>query len=60
MGLPALVFAEGLGSFGLNAQWLKKTPKFIRLSFGVFWVLICMAIFSLIIGLLTSMVGVSP
>ena len=56
MGFPIYIAAEGLGSLGLNAKWLKDRSRFLRISFAIIWVLICMAIFGLVIGLLSSLV----
>jgi polyferredoxin len=56
MGFPIFIAAEGLGSLGLNAKWLKNRSGFLRISFAIFWVLICMAIFGLVVGLLSSLV----
>jgi len=56
LGFPIYIAAEGLGSLGLNANWLKNKSRFLRISFAVFWVLICMALFALLIGLLSSLV----
>jgi len=56
MGFPIYVAAEGMGNLGLNAKWLKNRSRFLRISFAVLWVLICMALFVLLIGLLSSLV----
>lgn len=56
MGFPLYIAAEGMGSLGLNARWLQNRSRLLRLSFAVLWVIFCMAIFSLIIGLISSLV----
>lgn len=56
MGFPIYVAAEGMGSLGLNARWLQNRSRFLRLSFAVFWVIFCMAVFGLLISLLSSLV----
>ena len=60
MGLPFYCAAEGLGSFGLERKFLKNWPRFLRLFYGVVWVLICMAICILFIGVLSSMLVQGP
>ena len=57
MAIPGYVAGEGLGSLGLESKFAKKLPRVLRILFGVFWVLVCLVIFWLILGLLTSMVG---
>jgi hypothetical protein len=57
IGIPFYVAAEGLGSLGLNAKWLNNWSRLLRICFAVFWVLICMAILGLVIGLLSSLVA---
>jgi hypothetical protein len=55
MGLPLYCAAEGLGNLGLDRKFLKNWPRFLRLTYGVIWVLICMAICIAVIGVLSSM-----
>lgn len=57
MAIPGYVAAESLGSLGLGANFVKKLPKVVRIIFGVFWVLVCLLIFSLVLAFLSSMVG---
>jgi len=59
MGFPIYVAVEGLGALGLNAKWVKILPRFLRIIFGVFWVLVCISIIGLAIGLLSSMLAES-
>ena len=57
MIVPGYVAAENLGSLGLEANFLKELPRFARMLFGVFWVLLCLLIFGLVLILLSAMVG---
>ena len=57
MAIPGYVAVESLGSLGLEAEFVKKLPRFSRIIFGVFWLLICLLIISVILGFLSSMVG---
>jgi hypothetical protein len=56
MGIPFYVAAEGLGSLGLNGKWLNNWPRPLRICFAVFWLLICMAVLGLVLGLLSSLI----
>ena len=53
MAIPSYVAIESLGSLGLGAEFVNKLPRNIRILFGVLWMLV----FSLILGLLSSLVG---
>ncbi len=55
MGVPIYCVAEGMGSLVLNAKYLNKWPRFLRISFGVVWGLSCIAVLGLVIFLLSSM-----
>ena len=55
MGCPVYCAGEALGSFGLELKFLNSWPKSLRILFGVIWVLVCMTIFIIIIGVLASM-----
>ncbi len=55
MGLPLYCAAEGLGSFGLDREFLNKFPRFLRIIYGVIWVLVCMAICIVVVCALSSM-----
>ncbi len=55
MGCPIYCAGESLGSFGLELEFLNSWAKSLRVLFGVIWVLVCMAIFIIIIGALASM-----
>ncbi len=55
MGCPIYCAGEALGSFGLELEFFNSWPKSLRILFGVIWVLVCMAIFIIIIGALASM-----
>lgn len=57
MAIPGYVTAESLGSLGLGASFVKKLPKALRIIFGVFWLLICLLIFSFVLAFLSSIVG---
>ncbi len=57
MAIPVYVAAESLGSFGLGASFVKRLPRSVRIIFGVLWVLICLLVISVVLGLLSSMVG---
>ena len=58
MAVPGYVAVESLVSLGLGANFVKKLPRSARIIFGVFWVLICLLIISVVLGILSSMVGV--
>jgi hypothetical protein len=55
MGFPVYCAGEGLGSFGLDRKCIKSWPRFLRIIYGVIWVFLCMVIFIVIIGALSSM-----
>ena len=57
MAIPGYVALESFGAFGLNAKFVKNLPRFVRIVFGVFWVLICLLIFSLALILLSSLLS---
>lgn len=55
MGLPICCAAEGLVGLGLNWNFAKNWSRFLRLIYGVIWVLICMAACMIVINVLSSM-----
>lgn len=57
MAIPGYVAIESLGALGLGANFIKKLPRPARIIFGVFWVLICLLILSVVLGFLSAMVG---
>lgn len=57
MAIPGYVAVESLGSLRLGANFVKSLAKPIRIIWGVFWVLVCLLIISLVIAFLSEMVG---
>lgn len=55
--IPGYVAVERLGSLGLGAAFVKNLAKPISTICGVFWVLVCLIIISLVIAFLSAMVG---
>ena len=56
MAIPGYVAGESLGSMGLTSNFARKLPKVLRIFFGVFWVIVCLLIFGVVLGLLSSMI----
>ena len=57
MGIPIYIAAESIGSLGLNAKFVKELSRFSRILFGLVWILSGLVIFSLVVGLLSTMVS---
>ena len=56
MAIPGYVAGESLGSMGLMSNFSRNLPKVLRIFFGVFWVIVCLLIFGVVLGLLSSMI----
>jgi len=55
MAIPGYIATESFGSLGLNAGFIKNLPRSARILFGVFWMLVCLLLFGLVLGLLSLM-----
>lgn len=55
--LPLGCLAEGLGNLGFEAKFIKRWPRFLRITFGVLWGIFCLVVLFSLLGALSAMVA---